>query len=90
MVALLAWWLLAEGLALVTAACPPDPGDPVGLHLGVALGGAGVTLLPAFWAWRARRCGYLWAAWAGVAAITAAGAIDAAVSVQVAGCPFTF
>jgi hypothetical protein len=88
--ALVAWWFLAAGLSFFTAACAPDPGDPVALRLGVGLGGAGVTLLPAWWAWRARRLGYLWAVWAGVAAIAAAGAIDAVVSVQVAGCPFTF
>lgn len=88
--ALIVWWLFAVALTFMTAACPPDPGNPVGEHLGLALTGAAVTFVPGFWAWRARRRGYFWPAWAALALLAGTGAVSAVVSAHVAGCPFTF
>jgi hypothetical protein len=86
----LSWWVFAVLLSLFTAACAPSRGNPVMLHLGMAMAGSGVVTVPLLWARRAYRRGYAWHSWVLVSALCAVAAVDAAVSVHVAGCAFVF
>ncbi len=77
-------------MAFATAACSPDPGNPVALHLGTAVIGAGATAVPAGWAYWARRRGQAAAPWWAAAAVYAAATVFVDATIGVSGCPFTF
>lgn len=89
--ATLVFFVVVVVLALTTAPCPPDDaGDPVTLHLGTALAGLAPLATSVLWARRARRRGQAWSPWAGVAVLSAAALVWAAVAVSAPTCPFSF